>query len=208
MDKNARQLPPLCQWGVAGHPMHGQTQSGDQYLVEPFPNGVLAAVADGLGHGPEAATAAQLAVTLLQGHGHEPILDLMRRCHEGLRRTRGVVMTLVSFQAANDTITWTGVGNVEARLLRAGPGAGLRSESLLLRGGVVGYQLPPLRAFVVPVKQGDVLMLATDGIRSDFAEGVDPNDPPQEIADRILSRHGTDSDDALVLTARYVGGCS
>ena len=61
---------------------------------------------------------------------------LLTRWHETLVRTRGVVMGLASFKAVEGTMTWVGVGNVRGLLLRA---TGGRDESLLTRGGVVGY---------------------------------------------------------------------
>ena len=80
------------------------------------------------------------------------------------------------------------------------------SETLLLRSGVVGSHLPPLSASVHAVNPGDMLILATDGIRPGFAEELLPLVPPQPAADRILSRYARGTDDALVLVARYRGG--
>jgi hypothetical protein len=77
---------------------------------------------------------------------------------------------------------------------------------LLLHAGVVGLQLPPLRDFGIPVARGDTLILATDGIRGGFAEGLTLEGTPQQLADRILARDDKGTDDALVLVARYVGG--
>jgi hypothetical protein len=73
-----------------------------------------------------------------------------------------------------------------------------------LRGGVVGYQLPALRASVRPISPGDLLVFATDGIRAEFAQGLVLGDPPQQIADGILARHLKGNDDALVLVARVI----
>jgi len=201
MRKEVTHSPPVIDWGVAMLALPGQAESGDLHLVRPFPHGVLVAAVDGLGHGPAAAAAAQTAVSILERYAHEPLLPLMRRCHQGLMKTRGVVMSLASFQMLDGTMTWLGVGNVESMLLRADADASPRSEVLLLRGGVVGYQLPPLRAPVLPVARGDTLILATDGIRSGFAQGLILSDPPQQIADRILATHSKGTDDALVLVA-------
>src|SRR5262249_38502151 len=99
--------------------------------------------------------------------------------------------------------TWLGVGNVEGGLLP--PGAKTCRADVLLSGGVVGSRLPSLRASVVPVAPGDTLVLATDGIRSGFTEGLVLEDSPQHIADGILARHATLKDDALVLVARFLG---
>jgi len=171
----------------------------------PFRHGVLLAVIDGLGHGEAAAVAADIAVASLGGHAQESVLSLMRRCHEGLKATRGVVMSLASINAPDRTVTWVGVGNVEGRLLRANAHDRPACEAVPWRGGVVGYQLPPLRTSMLPIRRGDTLVLATDGIRASFAEELSLRDPPQQIADHILARFGKDTDDALVLVARFVG---
>lgn len=196
----------LLEWGAAQMALPGQTESGDRLLVKPFPDGVLTAVVDGLGHGREAALAASAAVSILERYAGESVISLVRRCDEGLRKTRGAVMSLASFNALDSTVTWIGVGDVEGRLLHVNNSQGPRQESMLLRGGVVGGQLPALRASIIPVAPGDTLILVTDGIRSGFDQKLALDNPPQRIADDILARHSWGTDDALVLVARYVGG--
>jgi phosphoserine phosphatase RsbX len=197
--------PPLLEWGVAARGLAGAPLSGDRHRVQPFPGGVLVAVVDGLGHGPDAAEAADVAVDALGLAAHEPLIPLVQSCHQQLLRTRGAVITLVSFSALDSTMTWLGVGNVEGILLRADRKASPARETVVQWGGVVGYQLPSLRPSTLPVARGDTLVLATDGIRTDFAETLSLRTPPQQEADRILSQYGRDTDDALVLVARYMG---
>ena len=194
----------VIEWGVASLTMPGETQSGDRHLVQPYTNGVLVAVVDGLGHGEQAAAAADLAVTILSKHAHESVITLCKRCHDGLRNTRGVVMSLASFNELDGTLTWIGIGNVEGLVLSGEGSPRSRDEYLFLRGGVVGSQLPSLSASFMPVMQGDTLIFVTDGIRSGFAKGLSTSDPPQLTADRILADYGKGSDDALVLVARYL----
>ena len=196
---------PLLEWSVATRTMSGEIECGDAHLVVELPGGALVAVVDGLGHGREAAVAAREAVATLTQHADEPVVPLLQRCHGQLRATRGVVMTLASFRAADATVTWLGVGNVEGFLLRANAAAIPARESVLLRGGVVGYEIPPLRPATHRVAAGDTLVLATDGIRSAFAEGLDVAVPPREMAAGVLARHAKDTDDALVLVARWLG---
>jgi hypothetical protein len=197
--------PALVEWGVAAQAFEGCAESGDHYLVEPFPNGVLIAVADGLGHGPKAATAGKAAIAALKGHAHQPVVQQFQHCHEKLRRTRGVVMSAASFDGLEETMTWLGVGNVKGVLLRANGKARSTRERLLPRGGVVGYQMPSLRPSSVPIAPGDTLIFATDGLRSIFTEDLNCGDPPQQMANHILAQHGRGTDDAMVLVARYVG---
>ena len=205
-------------------------ESGDRSLVKTFPQGVLLAVVDGLGHGHEAAIAAQAAIATLEENAHESVVTLVERCHRDLRPTRGAVMSLAALshtaeavpepggplvrpvaaqralESSNGpqaTMTWLGVGDVEGVLLRADRFAG--KECLLSRGGVVGYQLPTLRLTRLPVGRGDLVIFTTDGIHGDFIEKVRAGDSPQQIADAILIRCNRGTDDALVLVARYVG---
>jgi phosphoserine phosphatase RsbX len=58
------------------------------------------------------------------------------------------------------------------------------------------------------LRSGDLLILATDGVRTGFTSQVRLSDPPQQVADDILARHGKSTDDALVLVARFLGGTS
>src|SRR5882672_4232412 len=119
---------PLTAWGVASRALPGQVVSGDLHLIKPITDGVLAAVVDGLGHGDEAVTAAKTAIAALESHAEEPLIALVNRCHEALTKTRGVVMTLATLRSSQDKLTWLGVGNVEAILLRADHRAKAPSE--------------------------------------------------------------------------------
>jgi len=193
---------PLLDWSVAARILAGEAESGDGHLVAPFLGGALVAVIDGLGHGSEAAAAARAAIGALEAHPAESVVSLLQSCHQALRGTRGAVMTLASFSASSATMTWLGVGNVEGVLLRASANGVSARESVLLRGGVVGYEIPPLRAVTHPVAAGDTLILATDGIRGGFGEGLGLDASPREMADRILAQHAKGTDDALVLVAR------
>lgn len=206
MSQTIVQERELVEWGVASRPIAGEAVSGDLHLVKPFGHGVLLAAIDGLGHGDEATAAAHVAVSVLENHAHESVISLVKRCHEALAKTRGVVMTVASLNSLENTLTWLGVGNVEGLLLRADANASHPSDSVLLRSGLVGYQLPALHPSVVPVTPGDLLFFATDGIRSDFADVANLNEAPKHLAARILHRHFKGTDDGLVLTARYIGG--
>jgi len=196
---------PMVEYGVAKFALPGHGQSGDHHLLRCNRKGVLVAAIDGIGHGEEAAEAAQAAATILTGCVDEPIISLVEQCHEKLRSTRGVVLSLASIDPAHGMMTWLGVGNVQGVLMRADTNNGNPKETLLLRAGVIGSQLPSLQATVLPVANGDTLFFATDGVNGDFAENLSVLGNPQRAADRILERYRTGNDDALVLVARLTG---
>ncbi|MBI2909369.1 MAG: SpoIIE family protein phosphatase [Chloroflexi bacterium] len=193
---------PLIEWGVAQRSLPGQVESGDGYVVEAFPGGILIGVIDGLGHGSEAAEVTRVAAGVLRGHAGETVTTLFQLCHAALLGTRGVVITLASL--APGSLTWLGVGNVEGLLL-GGDNELPRRETARVRGGTVGYRLPPLRPAVTPLAEGDTLVFVTDGIQSDYNRGLKLGDAPQKIADDLVARFCKGTDDALALVVRYAG---
>jgi len=190
--------------GVAVRALPGETSCGDVHVLKRVSRGWLLAAMDGLGHGPDAAHGARMAAAILEAHSEEPPPALILRCHEALRSTRGVVMSLAALDAARRSMTWLGIGNVQGILLRDSGGA---EESLLLRSGVVGGQaLPSLTPDVVPFNPGDALVFATDGVEGEFDRQLARNLSAQMAAEAILSRYGKATDDALVLVMRSLPG--
>jgi len=196
---------PLVDYWVAQRPIPGQIESGDQFLVAEHPCGVLVAVVDGLGHGEQASVAAKQAVSSLAAQPDDPVQVLMLRCHEALKKTRGAVVTLASFEASNNCLTWLAVGNVEAVLRRNSP-AGSKPIAILPRGGIVGDRLPPLNPASLPVSKGDLLLLATDGIASSFTREIGRMEQPRQLLNHIFTQHAKNTDDALILGVQWING--
>jgi len=92
----------IIEWGSASLPLGGEVVSGDKHVVKVFPHGALLAAMDGLGHGEEAAAAANRVVRVLQAADNESLISLLKRCHERLRSTRGVVISLAAFNAVDE----------------------------------------------------------------------------------------------------------
>jgi negative regulator of sigma-B (phosphoserine phosphatase) len=196
---------PFIEWGVAGLAVKGAQQSGDRGFVQPVARGALVAVVDGLGHGSGAVEAAERAVEILRGHANETVTSLVQRCHEATRGTRGVVIGLAMINGIRGTLTWLGVGNVVGVVISGGDGHSQRRQALLQRAGIVGAHLPSLTQALVPLMPRDLVILATDGIRTDARWQTILTGSPQEIADRMLAKYRTETDDALVLVSRYLG---
>src|SRR5437879_11854578 len=96
----------------------------------------MVAATDGLGRGATAANAAKAAITVLRNGVGEPIIPLVVTCHERLRATRGVVLSIASVDVSHGLMTWLGVGNVHGVVVRADKTS--TQETLLLRGVVIG----------------------------------------------------------------------
>jgi hypothetical protein len=194
---------PVIEWGWAGRAL--EHPSGDLHVVVEFEGGALVALIDGLGHGLDAAQVSRAAAAVLEAHANEAADALLERCHESLRKTRGAVMSIASLDARSSALSWVGVGNVEGVLLRARGAPKHSNRVIAVRGGVVGFQLPPLRIETLPISPDDTLIMASDGIGSGFSSELPLELTPQELAESILVRFGKQTDDAHVVVARYLG---
>lgn len=200
----ARGVTPI-DIGVASFASGGQGESGDLHVSVCNSDYALIAAVDGIGHGKSAAAAAHAAASILESSAGVPLVSLIQQCHEVLRSTRGVVLSVAFVDFHLGVLDWIGVGNVQGILLRAPHSPHGSNKTLLLRPGVIGAQFSPLHSATLPISPGDTLAFATDGVRSEFADDLFSHEVPQRSADRILAKHCKGTDDALILVARFLG---
>lgn len=139
-------------------------------------------LADGLGHGPQAARASSAAVEALRGSPHLPPADLLRRLHRALRDTRGAAVAVAQLDVAAGRLYFAGVGNAGARLRRGGSWQGLVS-----RPGIVGAHLP----VHLPEQQQTwaydcLLVLHSDGLPSRWSPGP-VDDAPSSLDPAVIA---------------------
>lgn len=186
--------------GAVSVPMRGEEACGDAWAVSVGPDETTLLVADGLGHGPEAAEAAVEAVRLFHRfNGHRPPV-LLEYIHGGLRATRGAAISVARFQAATGTLTYSGVGNVAGVIAANG-----EMRRMVSMPGTAGHNARKFQAFDYPFTAG-LVILHSDGIASTWTLDKYPDlatRHPTLIAAvlyRDLTRH---RDDATVLVAKW-----
>jgi negative regulator of sigma-B (phosphoserine phosphatase) len=191
------------EWAAAAAAARsGQGVSGDSYVVEPAAAGLLVAVVDAIGHGPEAARVATRVIDIVREHRESSLISIMEICHAELRSTRGATMSLAQLAGSSQTMSWIGVGSVAVVLQRSHAEGCSGIEHLLVRSGVVGDRVPILMPSYVDFNPGDRLIMTTDGIRRDFADALPRGRDPAELARALLREFGSQADDALVLVIR------
>ena len=194
----------MFEYAIAESKLAGEIECGDASFVKLSKDRAILTVVDGLGHGADAAVAANTAVGRLTKLENYSPLTLVRECHDALRFSRGAAMGLVMLDHVSNTLSWVGIGNVSAMVLRAGRVGRDRYETLMRHAGIVGHNLPHLQEIVLALQPGDILILATDGVDEDFLQQFDVLDSLQQTADEIIRRFKRGDDDALVLIARYL----
>ena len=190
---------PRSEVGIFGRPIAGEPESGDDAALLRTPQALLVAVADGLGHGPEAREASARAMAVVRGGG-EP-RALLYRCHQALQDTRGAVMAVARLDHAAGVLTHAGAGNITSHLYRPRASRRFAPASCVL--GARGPE-PRLREDCEPLVPRPLLVMFTDGVsaRADVSEDLELlRQHPVVVAHQLLVRHGRATDDALVLVA-------
>jgi negative regulator of sigma-B (phosphoserine phosphatase) len=181
-----------------------ETVCGDNFLIKELPDYTLFAVADGLGHGPEAALASTTAMKVVEAYHSESLVHIIERCHQALYATRGSAITLARIDANNE-LSYLVIGNVLGTCWCMDANSMFKPILFRVDGGIVGYHLPPLRMEKIKMHFGDVLIVATDGINRDFSLMKPTFEATDTLADNIFSSYRNLRDDGLVLVAKLLG---
>jgi serine/threonine protein phosphatase PrpC len=183
---------------VLSRPCEGERASGDDAIFVRG-DGVLSfAVADGLGHGPQAREPAARAMQVLRDDARAAPDAILRDVHARLVGTRGAVMAGGRIDERSSRLEAASVGNVAAHVYGYDKPRRVGGASQVLGGG------GPLRVAIeeIPLRPGDVIVLFTDGLsaRLDLQGESDLlRQHPIVVAQRALERFGRSNDDALVM---------
>lgn len=170
----------------------GWWQSGSRLVL---------ALADGLGHGPDAYQAAFAAMQCIERHLQASCSELFAACNAGLIETRGAVLAIAIIDLDSNLLTIGSIGNIRSMLLTAQGDVRLGAERGIVGAGYVC--MTPDQQLLTP---GDTLVLFSDGIDAMAAVRSclgGAQDTPQMMADRMLAGWAIDTDDAAVLVYRH-----
>ncbi|HSU13240.1 SpoIIE family protein phosphatase [Longimicrobium sp.] len=181
-------------------PKPGQEVCGDAWASASTPGRTVVIVADGLGHGPDAAAAAREAVRVFRAHAAERPAALLERMHRSMRSTRGAAVAVAEVGTASGRVRFCGVGNISAAVLTPG-----RDQSMVSHNGIVGHEMRKVHEFEYAWSRASLLVMHSDGVgtRWDLGRypGLQTRDPAVVAA--VLYRDFTrGNDDATVAAAR------
>jgi anti-sigma regulatory factor (Ser/Thr protein kinase) len=183
--------------GVISVALRGETECGDAWRIVLGRRRISVLLVDGLGHGPEAAAAASIATTMFARLAGSPPEEALQAVSEAMRSGRGAALSIVAIDEAARLVRFSGVGNVDGRLLVAD-----QTEHLIPQNGIVGHTMPVVRSTVVPWPVGGLLVMHSDGIaprwRLDAYPGL-MTAHPALVAGVIYRDFGRDRDDATIL---------
>ena len=186
--------------GQALRPLHAAEPCGDQLGWWRTASGLRLALADGLGHGREAHTAAAAAMHQLAEHADDALETVFAACDQRLIDTRGAALAVVDILRDDASILHAAVGNIRTLLIQNG-----RVKRLGGARGIVGAGFSNLRTERLTIAPGDWLVLFSDGIREnvDLVTALVDQDPSDPFAARLLARWADTRDDASLLLYRH-----
>lgn len=186
--------------GVMCAALAGERSCGDAWLMETLPDGFIIAVADGLGHGRDAAIAADAAINVVSRRKTLGLSDIFDYATRSLRATRGAALQVVKIDMRSQSIASAGVGNIATSV-----SSHSQSKSLPSQPGIVGHQMPRVREQTIPWSHDSMLIMHSDGISTrwklDAYPGLRARDSALTAA--VLYRDfARGRDDATILTYR------
>ena len=147
-------------------PKPGEQACGDGWAAHDDAEGRRTVfVVDGLGHGTEAAVAANEAVAQFQRSRHEPPAQILHAVHQALRHTRGGAVAVARIDPASATVAFAGLGNIAASVVVPGSAA----RRMVSHNGTAGHNARKIQAFDYPCASGGVLVMHSDGLSSGWS---------------------------------------
>jgi anti-sigma regulatory factor (Ser/Thr protein kinase) len=185
--------------GAVNVPKPGESICGDASCVVETTVGRTLLVVDGLGHGPQAATAAAEAQRLFLRNKDAPVHEVLALMHAGLRPTRGAAIAIARFDLARSMVLYGGIGNIAGAIVN-----GIEIRRMISLNGTAGHVARRIQTFDYAYRDGLVIM-HSDGLVTGWSldryPGITRMDPTLVAA--VMYRDFTRGrDDATVLVAR------
>lgn len=181
----------------------GETVCGDAWAVVQDDHRVALIVADGLGHGPQAAEASLTAVATFKTAPFSSPGKVVERMHGVMRATRGAAVLMVQADLNDDALLLSGAGNISGRLI-----SGVSDKSLASQHGTVGVQIRHLQDVRQAWPDHALLVLHSDGLTTrwdlDNHQGILQHHPTV-VAGWLLRDHCRGRDDATVVVLKRRG---
>jgi anti-sigma regulatory factor (Ser/Thr protein kinase) len=194
-----------CDVAIMSKPFPGEIISGDDAVMLQSDSGFLAAVCDGLGHGPEAREASNRAMEVVSGRVGSDLRQIVFDINDELARTRGCAISIIRFDRSAGMLEYASAGDVHAHLYHLREAHFFTPVPMVLGGGPLKRQR--VRLETKSVDRGSVLIMFTDGLKSRTTlkgEMEIFRQPAIAIAQHLLETHSRPDDDALVCVARFL----
>lgn len=145
--------------GSVVEPLPGEPVCGDAWAFDIGDGKPTLLAVDGLGHGPAAGAAAQVAVLAFHERPKEDCSRLVEEIHIALAPTRGAAVAVARLDPAERAVRFVGIGNIAGAVISGGVVRRMVSHS-----GTAGHVAPRVREFSYPYDGVTTVVLHSDGL--------------------------------------------
>ena len=182
-------------------PKKGEELCGDGFYYKHTKKQFKLFVGDGLGHGPYAAKAVNEAINSFKYCHEENPVDIIKYIHTTVKKTRGLVGTVVTFDFETKEWSICGVGNIFTKLSNFS-----ESKNYMSYNGILGHNIPgSIKEQRTPYEPGQYLIMCSDGIKTKWElsnyTGIYKNDL-SVLAAALYKDQTRNTDDASVIVAK------
>ena len=143
-------------------PKPGERYCGDGFFHKATAETLSFFLGDGLGHGPEAEKAVTLAGDAFMKFQEKDPATIIRHINDSVRKTRGLVGTVVCLDIKERKWRICGIGNILTRIAD-----GIEFKSYMAYNGIIGLNVPnTLKSHEMPYESGQQLIMCSDGIKT------------------------------------------
>jgi anti-sigma regulatory factor (Ser/Thr protein kinase) len=194
------------QYGAICVPVAGEEECGDAWAVQAGRDSVSMVVADGLGHGPDAAIASYAAVRAFEASPGMAPAPLLEKMHQAMRATRGAAVAVGRLDLVSNVIRFAGIGNISAIVIDHGA-----RRQLVSHNGIVGNNMRKVQEFEQPWPEDGLglYIMCSDGIATQWDLQNYPGlqySHPSLIAGVLFRDFARGRDDATVLVVKHGRG--
>jgi hypothetical protein len=192
--------------GAVCLPVSGEEACGDAWAIESSPSRSAILVADGLGHGLLAATAATEAARVFRKTSGAQPEEIVHALHAALRPTRGAAAAVAVIDHAARTLRFAGVGNISGVVFALG-----RRQGLVSHSGTLGHEVRKVQSFEYVWPAGAVLVMHSDGLGSQWNLARYPGlsmRHPALVAGVLYRDFRRERDDSTVVCLREAEGAA
>jgi anti-sigma regulatory factor (Ser/Thr protein kinase) len=190
-------------WGAYSRPAPGETVCGDICRVSLSGDRMRFMVADGLGHGPDAAQSAELVAEMFT---RDPSLapdQFLAAAHRAVLGKRGAAVAIAELRLSTGIVQYAGVGNISGVLVD-----GDKPRGLFTHNGTVGVLVRKIQTFEYPWAINGLLIMHSDGLQTRWSiasyPGLQARDP--SIIAGVLARDFTRGRDDITVLVAKLGG--
>lgn len=141
-------------------PLNNSEFCGDHWSIKMYDHKLFLILVDGLGHGEDAAKAADVALEVFNEYDYKDVEMYLDNINLELFQTRGAAVSIAELDLVNNLVRYTGLGNIQGRIMAK------KRRNLVSKNGTGGNFRRGYLVKEYDFPEKSTIIMASDGISS------------------------------------------